>query len=102
MCNDAVMKGDTGTNPLWGINNRFVIDGAKLSAARMAADMSMETVAAALGCNKSSVSRWEQGILVPSEERIFKMAEMFNTMAFVVGNPNFGKKQIRNGGSNGN
>jgi hypothetical protein len=79
--------------------NRFIVDGKKLSDARMAANMSMEDVAEALsGCNgnkvnKSSVSRWEQESLVPSEERIFKMAEMFKTMAFVIGNPDYKKPE---------
>jgi transcriptional regulator with XRE-family HTH domain len=69
--------------------NRFIVIGKELSDARVAAGKSMEEVAEALGCNKSSISRWEQESLVPSEERIFKMAEMFKTMAFVIGNPDY-------------
>lgn len=71
--------------------NKFIVDGAKLCAARCNAPrgegvekgFSMEEVAEALGCNKSSVSRWEQSKLQPSEQRIKKMAEMFGTVDFV-------------------
>jgi transcriptional regulator with XRE-family HTH domain len=78
------------------LNNRFVVDGKKLSEARIAANLSMEDVAAALGgCNKSSVSRWEQERLVPSEERIFKMVKLFKTDAFVIGNTAVKKSMIR-------
>lgn len=58
--------------------------------ARQAADFSLEDVARMLGCNRSSVSRWERNLLVPSEARIEKLAEIFGTWEFVHGNPNFG------------
>lgn len=92
------MKGKGQTEWRLKKRNRFTVDGKKLSDARIAANMSMEDVAKALsGCNvtvnKSSVSRWEQGRLAPSEERIFKMAEMFGTMAFVIGNPDYRKPE---------
>ena len=62
-----------------------------MTEARIAAGKSMEWVAEQLGCNKSSVSRWEQEVLVPSEVRIFKLAELLGSMAFVIGNPTHGK-----------
>lgn len=66
--------------------NEYVVNGAKLSKARMAAQMSMEEVARALGCNKSQVSRWETSVLCPSPERIEKLAELFGTRGFIVKN----------------
>ena len=69
--------------------NAVLVDGAKLTDARIAAGMSMQDVANRLNCNKSSVSRWEQGTLAPSEERIMEMVKMFATGDFVIRN---GKK----------
>lgn len=83
------------TQPLWSISSRFIINGAKLTRARVDANLSMLDVATALGCNKSSVSRWEQGTLTPSEERIFKLAELLGSWEFVTGNPNHGKDTRR-------
>lgn len=65
-------------------HNHVFVDGAKLSAARMAAGKSMEEVAVYLKCNRSSVSRWEQGLLNPSEERIMKMVVLFGSGDFIV------------------
>lgn len=79
----------------YSISNKLVVNGAALSRARIDANFSMDDVAKALGCNKSSVSRWEQERLVPSEERINKLAEMYGTWAFVQGNPNYGKDTRR-------
>lgn len=62
----------------------LTVDGAVLSDARIAAQMSVLEVAAKLdGCNQSSVSRWEQGKLNPSVERIFKLIDLFGTNDFV-------------------
>ena len=66
--------------------NKFIVDGAKLSKARMAAKLSMDEVAEDLGCNKSSVSRWEQGKLQPSEKRIRRMVDLYGTSDFVRAN----------------
>jgi len=70
-------------------SSRFIVDGKALSEARTAANLRLEDVALQLGCNKSQVSRWEQGLLVPSEERIFQMAELLRSWAFVRGNPHY-------------
>ena len=51
----------------------FTVDGAKLTAARLEAGLSMEEVAAKIGGNKSNLSRWERGIVHPSERAILKL-----------------------------
>lgn len=67
-------------------SNKFIVDGAKLCKARIDAQISMDEVAEMLGCNKSSVSRWEQGRLQPSEARIQKLTEILGTVNFVQAN----------------
>lgn len=71
----------TGAKP-----QKLRVDGAKLSEARVAAGLSMEDVVQRLddGCNKSSVSRWEQGRLNPSDARILKMITLYGCGDFVV------------------
>lgn len=72
--------------------NKITVDGARLTRARINADMTVGEVASALdSCNKSSVSRWEQGILMPSEDRILKMVKLFGTADFVIPNPKYVK-----------
>lgn len=66
--------------------NKFIVDGAKLCAARVNAQLSMDEVAEVLGCNKSSVSRWEQGRLQPSESRILRLVELLGVKDFVRAN----------------
>lgn len=61
-----------------------------MTEARLRANLSLEDVARMLGCNRSSVSRWEKETLTPSEPRIKKLAELLGTWEFVHGNPNFG------------
>lgn len=67
-------------------NNDVTVDGKSLCDARCAVNMSLQEVANVLGCNKSQVSRWEQGTQMPSEERIYKMVKMFGTGIFVIQN----------------
>lgn len=86
------------SNYLRSIGNRLIVDGARLSAARIAKDLSLEDIATSLGCNKSSVSRWEQGTLVPSDERIHKLTEILGTWDFVKPNENHGKDMRAKGG----
>lgn len=69
--------------------SKFIVDGKALSDARCAKNISMKRLAEMLGCSKGHPSKWEQETLVPSEERIFKMAEILGTWAFVKGNPNY-------------
>jgi transcriptional regulator with XRE-family HTH domain len=74
-------------NPSYYQNsNEYVVNGARLSKARLAAQMSLEDVARALSCNKSQVSRWEQQKLTPSPKRIELLAELFRTRNFIVKN----------------
>jgi DNA-binding transcriptional regulator YiaG len=68
-----------------GKRNSIKVDSAKLSLARVNANLAMSEVAVELGCSKSQVSRWEQGTLIPSEERILKMVTMYKCGDFVVG-----------------
>ena len=66
--------------------HKMLVDGAKLAQARIDAGLSILQVSIALndGCNKGSVSRWEQGKLNPSEVRILKMAGLFGTTSFII------------------
>lgn len=60
------------------------VDGKALTAARIRVGMSVGEVAERIpGCNKSSVSRWEQDKLVPSQERIFVLVDVYGTFDFV-------------------
>jgi len=63
----------------------LTVDGAALSAARIKSQLSMEEVVQQLGegVNKSSVSRWEQGVLNPSPERLWKLVDLFGTQDFI-------------------
>jgi transcriptional regulator with XRE-family HTH domain len=70
----------------YNLHQKLRVDGAKLTEARLRAQLSMRDVVQQLGdgCNKSSVSRWEQGTLIPSRERIFKLAELYGCGDFIV------------------
>lgn len=63
-----------------------MVDGAKLTEARIAAGLSLQDVVIALddGCNKSSVSRWEQDKMNPSDARVKKLVKLYCTDDFVV------------------
>jgi transcriptional regulator with XRE-family HTH domain len=69
--------------------NRFIVNPRKLTDARLAVNKSLEDVATFIGCNKSSVSRWETGKLIPSESRIFLLTELYGTREFITANPDF-------------
>ena len=60
------------------------IDGAKLSAARIAANLSIDEVAKHLNCNKSSISRWEQGKLNPAAKRVMELVILLENSDFVI------------------
>lgn len=61
----------------------FTVDGSKLTAARIEAGMSMEDVSSVIGGNKSSLSRWERGIVNPSEHSILQLVVLFKRGDFV-------------------
>jgi transcriptional regulator with XRE-family HTH domain len=62
-----------------------VVNGAKLTEARVDAGFSLMDVAKKIGCNKSSVSRWEQGTLNPSPKRVELLAKMYKRRGFIIG-----------------
>jgi transcriptional regulator with XRE-family HTH domain len=63
----------------------LTVDGAALTDARCNKGLGMEDIARILGdgINKSSVSRWEQGKLQPSPERLWKLVDILGTQVFV-------------------
>lgn len=70
-------------------SSRLAVDGKRLTELRVAAQLRLEDIANELGCHKAQVSRWEQGISVPSEEDIHRMAQMLKSYEFVKGNPRY-------------
>ena len=65
------------------MNQTFTVDGAKLTAARLEAGLSMEDVASKIGGNKSNLSRWERGLFHPSEHAILQLVVLFERGDFV-------------------
>jgi DNA-binding transcriptional regulator YiaG len=66
-------------------HNTVRVDGHKLTQARIAAKLSLQDVADHLKCNISSVSRWEQGKLNPSEERVILLTKLYRRGDFILG-----------------
>lgn len=66
-----------------GNRNKLLVYGSKLTTARIDAGLSATEVARRIGCNKSSISLWEQEKLTPSEERLLKLVEMYGTAEFL-------------------
>ena len=64
---------------------RLTVDGAALTKARLKKRMGLEEVAQGIGggVNKSSVSRWETGVIQPSMERLFALADILGTQDFI-------------------
>ena len=65
------------------MGDSFTVDGAKLTAARIEAGLSMEDVSAVIGGNKSSLSRWERGLVHPAEHSILQLVVLLNRCDFV-------------------
>ena len=61
----------------------LAVDGKALTDARIKMRLSIEGVADKLGCNASSVSRWEQGKLQPSPFRLRALEKLYKTQNFV-------------------
>ena len=63
----------------------LTVDGNALTKARFKSQLSMEDVVQRLGegMNKSTVSRWEMGILNPSPDRLWKLVDLFGTQNFI-------------------
>jgi transcriptional regulator with XRE-family HTH domain len=62
---------------------QYTVDGARLTAARIEAGLSMEDIAGKIGGNKSNLSRWERGIVHPSEHAILKLAVLLKRTDFI-------------------
>jgi transcriptional regulator with XRE-family HTH domain len=65
-------------------NNKMLINPVLMSQVRLDLAMSMDEVASKVGCNKAKISRWERGILTPSDDWIEKLIECYGTKSFVV------------------
>ena len=61
----------------------ITVDGEALSRVRVEAEMSLDDVAREVGCNRSSVSRWERGQRVPSGKIILSLLAIFKTDKFL-------------------
>ena len=63
----------------------LTVDGAALTKIRLRKRMGLSDVAQQLGegVNKSTVSRWETGMLQPSPTRLWKLVDMFGTQDFI-------------------
>lgn len=71
----------------------LTVDGAKLTAARIEAQLSMEELAEKIDCgNKSNISRWERGLVHPSEGFMLRLAVVLGRVDFI---------KEKNGGSDG-
>lgn len=55
------------------------VDGVTLTSHRISAGFSLEDVATALKRNRSTVSRWERGLQIPSPEDILDMMALYKT-----------------------
>ena len=63
----------------------LTVDGNALTKARMKKGLSLEKMVQRLsdGLNKSTVSRWEQSVLNPSPERLWKLVDILGTQNFI-------------------
>jgi len=64
--------------------HKILVDGAKMTAARIAANMTQQDVSDALQCTRSYIGRWEQESLFTSEDRIVELVKLYGTMDFVL------------------
>lgn len=66
-----------------GRKPNLAIDGAKLSDMRIAANLSLEDVAEHIGCNRSSLSRWERGLYNPPPDSVLALIRLLGGSDFV-------------------
>lgn len=66
---------DKGTEPQGDVIPRF---GARLSAARKAAQLTQTEFASRIGSKQAAISQWETGRIEPTEEMKIKIAGVFN------------------------
>lgn len=66
-------------------DNVLEVDGAKLTDARIAVQISQQAVANHLGVvSKGTVCRWERGKSRPTDQQIRAMAKLLKTRNFIV------------------
>ena len=63
--------------------NELKAIGARLCAARIASNLSLQDVGIAIKRNKGTVSKWERGINEPSAEALQQLAILYRTDDFV-------------------
>jgi transcriptional regulator with XRE-family HTH domain len=61
----------------------LTVDGATLTAARVAKRLGQDEVARHVGKDKATISRWEQGLTRPSQDKVFELVELLGTNSFV-------------------
>lgn len=76
------------------LKSSFVVDGARLTQMRVEAGMSLEDMGKRIKCNKGNLSRWERGVIKPSDPAIIRLAMIFNRGDFIseVGGGKNGKR----------
>ena len=67
-----------------GTEIRYSVDGARLSAARIANSMSLVEVGIVLKRNKGTISKWERGINEPSLETLKQLALLYRQDDFII------------------
>lgn len=65
-------------------DSSFSIDGARLSAARIDAGMSLVEAGLVLKRNKGTISKWERGINRPDWETAQRLALLYKRNDFIV------------------
>lgn len=66
-------------------NPKIYVDGAMLSAARIAANLSIRDVAIRIKRNRGTISKWEQGINQPSGEALMELVILYGRSDFIQG-----------------
>lgn len=61
----------------------FVIDGARLTALRLEFGWSLLEMAEKIKLNKGNLSKWERGVVAPSDASIIRLAILFNRGDFI-------------------
>jgi transcriptional regulator with XRE-family HTH domain len=65
-------------------NPKIFVDGARLSAARIAAGFSIRDVAERIKKNRGTISKWEQGINQPSAKALNALAKLYGNRNFII------------------
>jgi DNA-binding transcriptional regulator YiaG len=73
------------------IYNRFIVSTEVLTEARKKKNLTLVEVAREMGVHKSTISRWENGKVTPTDIDITRLAELYGMWGFIHGNPKFGQ-----------